>query len=66
MGRLRDMKDGWWRRTRSGGSGGGGGRGCQVDEMGSKVQKWSWDWEDVEEEDDKRTYKERKGGKEGE
>ena len=57
------MKDGWWRRTRSGGSGGGGGRGCQLDEMGSKAKKWI---ESGDEEEDKRAYKERKGGKEGE
>jgi hypothetical protein len=63
MGRLRDMKDGWWRRTRSGGSGGGGGRGCQLDEMGSKAKKWI---ESGDEEEDKRAYIERKGGKEGE
>lgn len=64
-GRLRERKEGWWIMRRRGGSGGGGGSGSQVDEIGSKAKKWIG----VEEEFDfgeKRAYKERKGGKEGE
>lgn len=64
-GRLRERKEGWWRMRWRGGSGGGGGSGSQVEETGSKVNKWIG----VEEEFDlgeKRAYRERKGGKEGE
>lgn len=65
MGRLRERKEGWWRMRWRGGSGGGGGSGAQVEEIGSKVKKWigaegEFDFEE------KRAYKERKGGKEGE
>lgn len=37
MGRLREMKEGWLRKRRRGGSEGVEGRGCQLEEIGSKL-----------------------------
>lgn len=74
IGRFRERKDGWRRRSCNGGSGGGGGREFHVEDIGSKVKIRTevegnlvdFDHSRSGVEEDRKVYRERKGGKEGE